>query len=308
MYYIKLFDLDSEYNNYIQLEDALLPNVSLVQEITKLYYNPIKKQINYFGFTAIEDSTIILTANNSDESFEPTVNLEYSKDGNVWTTWDYSNIQLLTGESVYLRGNNPNGFSILDDSNTIIYSFGTSTGKCNVHGNIMSLLHGDDFEDKYIIPNQYCFYALFCTMTSNPNISLVNAADLMLPATTLADGCYYSMFANCTSLINAPVLSATTLANYCYTAMFMRCTSLVTAPQLPATTLTSNCYRGIFQDCTNINNITMLATDISASDCLNGWVWGVSATGTFTKHPDMTSLPSGISGIPEGWTVVDYVA
>jgi hypothetical protein len=49
----------------------------------------------------------------------------------------------------------------------------------------------------------------------------------------------------------------------------------------------------------------MLSTDISASSCLTNWVNGVSSSGTFVKHPDMTSLPSGVSGIPTGWTVVN---
>ena len=49
----------------------------------------------------------------------------------------------------------------------------------------------------------------------------------------------------------------------------------------------------------------MLATDISAKYCLDGWVNGVSSTGTFVKHPNMTSLPTGVSGIPTGWTVQD---
>lgn len=47
----------------------------------------------------------------------------------------------------------------------------------------------------------------------------------------------------------------------------------------------------------------MLATDISASNCLNNWVNGVSSTGTFVKNAAMTSLPTGASGIPSGWTV-----
>jgi hypothetical protein len=47
----------------------------------------------------------------------------------------------------------------------------------------------------------------------------------------------------------------------------------------------------------------MLATDISANSCLYRWVWGVSSSGIFIKNPLMTSLPSGIDGIPEGWTV-----
>jgi hypothetical protein len=49
----------------------------------------------------------------------------------------------------------------------------------------------------------------------------------------------------------------------------------------------------------------MLATDISASSCLYIWVNNVASSGTFVKHPDMTSLPSGVSGIPSGWTVVN---
>ena len=52
----------------------------------------------------------------------------------------------------------------------------------------------------------------------------------------------------------------------------------------------------------------MLATDISASNCLRFWTWHVAKTGTFTKAAEMTSLPSGDSGIPSGWTVVDYTA
>jgi hypothetical protein len=49
----------------------------------------------------------------------------------------------------------------------------------------------------------------------------------------------------------------------------------------------------------------MSATNISASNCLYYWVYGVSSTGTFVKNPSMASLRTGISGIPNGWTVVD---
>ena len=126
-----------------------------------------------------------------------------------------------------------------------------------------------------------------------------------LPATTLADECYRSMFWNCQNLTKAPELPATTLAGYCYYYMFYGCTSLTAAPELPATTLAKSCYYQMFLGCTNLSNITMLATDISASGCLNDWVSGVASTGTFTKAAAMTSLPTGTSGIPEGWTVVN---
>ena len=141
---------------------------------------------------------------------------------------------------------------------------------------------------------QHMFY--YCT-------SLINAPEL--PATTLSTSCYSHMFYNCTSLINAPELPATTLANNCYTSMFYGCTSLINAPELPATTLVNNCYQEMFFICPKLNYIKMLATDISAYRCLYMWMTSVSSTGTFVKHPNMTSLPTGDSGIPEGWTVQD---
>ena len=169
-----------------------------------------------------------------------------------------------------------------------------------------------------------CYESMFTGCTS-----LTNAPEL--PTTTLADYCYTNMFRGCTSLTDTPELPATTLTSNCYSYMFQGCTSLTNAPELPATTLTSRCYYGMFQGCTlltntpellattltdncysymfngcyDLNYIKMLATDISATNCLNGWVTNVSDTGTFVKHPNMTSLPTGSSGIPEYWTVQD---
>ena len=128
-----------------------------------------------------------------------------------------------------------------------------------------------------------------------------------LPAITLSSNCYASMFNECTGLTTAPELPATTLASYCYLYMFNGCTGLTSAPELPATTLASSCYSYMFYGCKQLNYIKMLATNISASRCLSNWVNGVSNTGTFVKHPDMTTLPTGANGIPEGWTVVDNV-
>jgi hypothetical protein len=85
--------------------------------------------------------------------------------------------------------------------------------------------------------------------------------------------------------------------------MFRGCSSLTTAPTLPATTLEGGCYDSMFSGCAKLNYIKMLATDISATDCLANWVDGVASTGTFVKHTNMTSLPTGTSGIPTGWTV-----
>ena len=46
------------------------------------------------------------------------------------------------------------------------------------------------------------------------------------------------------------------------------------------------------------------ATDISASGCLTRWVDHVPTSGTIVKKSGVT-YPTGISGIPTGWTVIE---
>lgn len=145
----------------------------------------------------------------------------------------------------------------------------------------------------------YCYSQMFYNCTS-----LTTAPEL--PATILPDHCYYSMFYGCTSLTTAPKLPATILAQYCYTSMFEGCNSLTTAPELPATTLANFCYRNMFYNCTSLNYIKCLAAYISATNCTYEWLSGVSSTGTFIKDSTMNSWPTGTSGIPEGWTVVNH--
>ena len=149
----------------------------------------------------------------------------------------------------------------------------------------------------------------------------------LLPATTLGTGCYVSMFSECTSLTEAPALNAKNLAAECYSGMFRSCTSLVTAPELPATNLAegcymnmfdnckalasapelkaaklvSGCYAYMFRDCTLLGNVTCLATNPGAG-YTDDWLSGVPSSGTFVKKSGVT-WPTGISGIPTGWTV-----
>ncbi len=168
----------------------------------------------------------------------------------------------------------------------------------------------------------YCYQGMFqgCTsLTTAPSLPVTTLYDNCynsmfqdctslttapsLPATTLAANCYQYMFKGCTSLTTAPSLPATTLKNYCYSNMFQGCTSLTTAPSLPATTLASNCYYGMFQSCTVLNSVTVGATSWNSSYS-SSWLNGVAATGTFTK-PASTTIISGNSGIPSGWTVVN---
>lgn len=148
--------------------------------------------------------------------------------------------------------------------------------------------------------NTYCFHSMFrgCTkLASAPQ----------LPVTSLKSYCYSNMFRECTGITTAPELPATALQQSCYSYMFYGCKNLTTAPELLATTLATYSYHSMFYNCNKLDYIKMLATNISASDCLKNWLYGVSSTGTFVKHPDMNDLSTGVSGIPSGWTVVDNV-
>ena len=146
--------------------------------------------------------------------------------------------------------------------------------------------------------NSDCYMNMFNSCTA-----LTQAPEL--PATTLASECYNQMFRGCSSLTHAPELPAQTLAYMCYYLMFHSCSSLAQAPNLPAATLVNKCYQSMFYGCSSLSEVTCLATDISATDCTASWMNGVASTGIFHKASGMNDWPTGVSGIPSGWTVED---
>jgi hypothetical protein len=103
----------------------------------------------------------------------------------------------------------------------------------------------------------------------------------LLPATTLADGCYYAMFYGCSALTEVPeILPATNLPHGvftgpmefqgewgdvigCYTHMFRSCANLVNTPILPAKRLTESCYAFMFSNSPKVGNVTILAEDLT---------------------------------------------
>ena len=125
-----------------------------------------------------------------------------------------------------------------------------------------------------------CYFQMFsgCTnLTAAPE----------LPATTLENSCYREMFWSCTNLASAPELPATILANYCYFGMFEKCTNLTSAPELPATVLAEACYGSMFSDCTKLSTVTMLAPSdqiSKATYCCYNWLYNAGTDGTVTSR------------------------
>jgi len=159
------------------------------------------------------------------------------------------------------------------------------------------LVSGNNFTAATTIAeNQFRYLFSGCT-------GMTSAENLVMPATVMRAHCYMEMFRGCTSLTVAPELPATTLANGCYDSMFRYCSHLTTAPVLPAGTLPEGCYYNMFYNCYRLNEVVCLATrrDYSSTDY---WLYNVAGSGTFTKKSG-TAWPTGESGIPNGWTVID---
>lgn len=174
----------------------------------------------------------------------------------------------------------------------------TFSNECqvNIEGNIMSMIGGDNFRGLTSV-DSYAFCFLF-----GSNTNIYDASNLVLPATTLGEACYRSMFDKCWNLVSPPsVLPATTAAQDCYRSMFNLCTGMTSTPEiqattlasyccfnmfgkcysltiptsiLPANTLANNCYENMFYQCTGLTTAPELPATILATRCYNGMFAG----------------------------------
>ena len=191
--------------------------------------------------------------------------LEYFASDGTWTTWD----GISTLSAVY------------DDGEYVLYLRGT--GNDIITRGAKWTLTGSDIACIGNIENLLDY----TTVESGKHPPMV-------------DGCYQSMFYNCTSLTQAPSLPATTLVVNCYYSMFQGCTSLTKAPALPATTLTTHCYQGMFYNCTSLK-LSSTKTDEYTQEYRipssgNGTIETTALTnmfystgGTFTGTPEINT-------------------
>ena len=287
MKFLREFETESAYN--AEKDNLDLPNVSYVVESQNNYFHPYIPQRDYsreyLTYEVLEDGLLGLYFEKYGEA--PDIVVSYSINDGEWSTlpiidWEDTSscIEVTEGDVIRFKGNN-NAFNYFDD-NTGDESHGyiclydstlSDSIEFNAYGNIMSVIYGDNFIGQTSFPNgsrdnlKMFFYYM----------GIVDASNLILPATTLTEGCYNMMFQYCTSLVNAP--------------------------ELPATTLVTNCYNYMFNECSSLSYIKCLATDISAEGCTAGWVSNVAASGIFEKAANMEDWTTGYDGIPEGWII-----
>lgn len=215
---------------------------------------------NYLTIEALEDGLTVSFTND----------LEYYiselKDWKTLTA-NTESTPINQGQTISFRAN------LTPNSSSGIGTF-TISKRFNLSGNVMSMLFADKAEPATNLTNySYAFKNLFKGCTT-----IIDASRLRLPATKLADSCYYCMFQDCSSLTSAP--------------------------ELPATTLTTGCYQYMFYGCKKINYIKSMFLTTPSTTYLNSWVYRVPSTGTFVKNAAATWTNTfGVSAIPSGWTV-----
>lgn len=269
--------------------------------------------VDYLKFTALESGTFTLSIGRS----VTVANFEYveysTNDGTSWTRTDnvanttvtITTPTIAAGNSVLWRGSGVRIGSTSTSNTAANNSIFSSTGQCNVSGDIRTLLglnkpnnltistyiykylflNMSKLKDasELIMPsttNTNCFYGMFvsCTGLTKPP---------SLPATDVAGSAYRMMFSACTSLTSVPALPAETLGTYCYASMFNACSSLVTAQTtLPATTLNNYCYSGMFYDCTSLTSVPSLPATTLNSYCYSEMFRGCTS---LTTAPTLSS-------------------
>lgn len=239
--------------------------------------------------------------------------------GNGWTSYSISDSPHLTlnrGESCRWRCSNRGGVQ----TSSANANFGM-TGTFSASGCINSMIRPDFATITSLADYPYAFCQLFKGCAS-----LVDVTALKLPAMTLSEGCYRSLF-DSTKITLPPELPATTLAADCYRSLFYGVNTLTRAPSLPVTTLVvgcyyrmhynnkaltegqilpatvlvSDCYRDLYSGCSNLAKVSILAQDTSASNALYNWLSSVASRGNIYCDPSTTYLDRSSSGIPRNW-------
>ena len=292
---------------------------------------------DYFTIESLEDDNII-SAQNVNCNQLPTI--YYSTDnGQTWnnvtqTKMSTQNLATLnTGQKVIIK-------STISKLATAYNQYNKFSGSKNfkVYGNVMSLLNGDNFlsNSEFASGTTYNLCGLFYGTTT-----IVDASNLILPATTLYQSSYNEMFRGCTNLVNGPkLLPALDVPKDGYSSMFEGCVSLIEGPEIMATTVSgttalnrmfcmnrsskvtaamtkspilritnpsaySNAYQQLFCGNGNLTEVTILAQGTNLS--FANWLANTNAGGVIKKL-QATTFTSGSNGVPSNWTTQDYVA
>lgn len=273
--------------------------------ITKKYYKLIRVSHADEGYFYIK--------NVSNEVGEFKINMyssgtmEYSLDGVTWTSYDLTNkpgVNVNPNSNIYLRGTN---FNNTGYSQETVFIFNKDF---NIGGNYMSLLNYATMNSATEIGSSGVIKKAFKNQTH-----LISAADLNFGNVTTISGseAFGNFFEGCTSLSSLPDYSnITSVGQYCFFRCFYNCDSLTNGVDFSnITSVGSNGFDSCYQESFHILNvIAPNIQDLTQNNVLRNWLTsaGTQATGTKTVRvpTGATIATDSNSGIPTGWTRVDY--
>lgn len=250
------------YNLIVGKNKVTIGNVTVAEWGTgKIEGGKAEEYIPYVTFTAEKPQTFKMTEYDGYKIS----GLEYSVNNGDWTTLEAGTGVTFGGSNgnLRLRGTNLKGTSVTGQYSTITFTDSNVPVACT--GDIRTLLDWDNYTTVNTENARFNYLFNNCSvLTSAPE----------LPATSLADNCYFCMFSGCTNLKTAPKLPAKGSQLLCYVRMFSGCTNLKSA-ELSIEFLKRGCCSSMFNDCTNLSSVTMLAPskEITSSEIhLDYWL------------------------------------
>ena len=161
----------------------------------------------YLTFKMHSDGNIIWRA----YSNQAIRTISYSKNNGEWaeitsnTGSSAPSISVVSGDIIKFKGLNTHYCeNIFGESHFV------SDCVFEIYGNIMSLIYDDNFYGKNVLPSGHTFCFMF---DECENISSIS--NLELPATTLTEDCYNSMFARCKNINYVKCLATDISASGC---------------------------------------------------------------------------------------------
>lgn len=244
------------------------------------------------------EAIVIRSCRSCGTTFKPKFNIILEASGDIRTVLNYISLPTAMDCSISFRDcasliTTPDFSKITSVRN---YSLGYAFQNCT------SLTTPPDFSNVKKIEDNGC-RGLFqgCTsLTTAPDFS--NVKDVGVNG-------FMFCFWGCTSLTTPPNFSKITRArnsvfNYC----FKGCTSLTTPPdfsKITSITNYGNTFKGCFSECTSLNLVVTPNINTWIEDDFDYWLDRVAPSGVVRK-PAALIIPTGVSGIPTGWTTENY--
>lgn len=251
--YIKKFDTHSDYEDFIETEDFIKPNVSYCVDNVEVHYNPlILPKDQYLTFDVITDGTIRW----HHYGYLPNDTIYASFDnGETWQTLtsggNGTTLNVQEGDKIIFKGEN-DYYGIYNEGDSVWnYSRFRSTAKFNVSGNMLSLIYGDNFKQYTQLPQIDSSEAAHFLKIFDLSC-IVSAKDLIIPvnAANVTDHSFEGMFVGNYYLEEIPEILPTTIPEL----FFYNCTSLVNV--ILPNNVTNIAY-GAFQACTGLTNLVI---------------------------------------------------